>query len=82
MRSDLKFERKVWLLKHPGVVQSISREMQVSASLIYQVLRGAKRSARVAAALAAAGAPGFEESSHEKHLRRAPTKKTSAPRTR
>lgn len=59
MRPELDIERKIWLLRHPGVVRSISRAARVSESLVYQVLRGAKRSARVAAALEAAGAPGF-----------------------
>lgn len=56
MRPELNLERKIWLLRHPGVVHSISRAAMVSESLVYQVLRGAKRSARVAAALEAAGA--------------------------
>ncbi len=56
MRPELDLERKIWLLRHPGVVRSISRNARVSESLVYQVLRGEKRSARIAAALEAAGA--------------------------
>lgn len=59
MKPESQLERKIWLLRHPGVIRTISRNARVSESLVYQVLRGEKRSARIAAALAAAGAPGF-----------------------
>jgi hypothetical protein len=61
MRPELDLERKIWLLTNPGIVTEISRATGRSASLVYQVLRGDKRSRIVAAALAAAGAPGFKE---------------------
>lgn len=59
MKPEHGIERKVWLLKNPGVIARISRAVGRSESLVYQVLRGEKRSARIAAALEAAGAPGF-----------------------
>jgi plasmid stability protein len=59
MRPELDLERKIWLIKHPGVILDISQRAGVSPSFIYRVLHGRARSARVAAALAAAGAPGF-----------------------
>jgi hypothetical protein len=63
MRPELDLERKIWLLKNPGIITEISRTTGRSASMVYQVLRGVKRSRRIAAALAAAGAPGFSQES-------------------
>lgn len=82
MRPELNLERKIWLLKNPGIVTEISRQTGRSASMVYQVLRGDKRSRLVAAALAAAGAPGFsQESSHGKRSTKSSSKKTTIPAT-
>ena len=79
MKSKLPVEVKVWLVTNPGIVTEISRTTGRSASMVYQVLRGDKRSARVAAALAAAGAPGFQkESSHGKRSTKSRPAKTSS----
>jgi|DewCreStandDraft_4_1066084.scaffolds.fasta_scaffold01911_33 hypothetical protein len=67
MRPELDLERKIWLIKHPGVILDISQRANVSPSFIYRVLHGRARSARIAAALAAAGAPGFPK--HERRQR-------------
>lgn len=70
MKPEHGIQRKLWLLKNPGVIAQISRAIGRSESLIYQVLRGEKRSARVAAALAAAGAPGFRQPERRMHMER------------
>lgn len=83
MRSEIALDRKIWLLKNPGIVTEISRQTGRSASMVYQVLRGDKRSARIAKALAAAGAPGFEkESSHGKRSTKSRSAETAARATR
>lgn len=83
MRTEVDLARKIWLLKNPGIVTEISRLTGRSASMVYQVLRGDKRSAPVAAALAAAGAPGFgKESSHGKRSTKSISPKTARSSTR
>lgn len=83
MKSNLPVEVKVWLVTNAGIISAISRQTGRSRSMVYQVLRGAKRSKAIAGALAAAGAPGFQkESSHGKRFTKSSSKKTTSSTTR
>jgi len=62
IKADPALARKVWLYRNPGIVSALSEQLNVSPSLVYKVLSGQRRSSKVSAALAAAGAPGFQES--------------------
>ena len=59
--ADLEVERKVWLARNPRIISRLAEQLDVSPSMVYGVLKGRRRSHRVSAALAAAGAPGFKE---------------------
>lgn len=61
IKADPALARKVWLYRNPGIVSALSEQLNVSPSLVYKVLSGQRRSSKVSAALAAAGAPGFKE---------------------
>lgn len=92
--AELERERKVWLVLNPGIVGQVAAMTGVTSAMVYMVLKGRRRSPRVEAALAAAGAPGFErvaelhargvrkESSHGKSQRKTGSKKTSLTATR
>lgn len=81
--TELERERKVWLVLNPGIVGRLSAMTGVTPAMVYMVLKGRRRSSRVEAALAAAGAPGFsQESSHGKSQRKHSSKKTALPATR
>jgi hypothetical protein len=79
MTTDPDIERKVWLVRNRGLLAALSSKLKVSQSMIYKVLQGKRRSARVAQALAEAGAPGVEVS-HEHAARKRPKKKSAKAR--
>lgn len=81
--AELERERKVWLVLNPGIVSHLAATTGVTPAMVYMVLKGRRRSPRVEAALAAAGAPGFsQESSHGKSQRKRNSKKTAPRATR
>ncbi len=67
MPSKLAQEIKHWLVDTPGAVTEASRRAGVSPSMVYQVLRGDKRSRRVHDVLASMGAPGFAVMKEKAH---------------
>jgi len=65
MESNRK-DKKYWLADNPGIQTRIAEKLGVSASLVSRVYLDRCTSARVAEALARAGAPGFAKSSKRK----------------
>lgn len=81
--TELQRERKVWLVLNPGIVGRLSAMTGVTPAMVYMVLKGRRRSPRVEAALAAAGAPGFSKESSRVNTASKPNpKKTARSATR
>ena len=59
---------RVWLAEHPQIVAKLSARLNFSPSMIYRVLKGNRKSRRIAAALANYGAPGFENAAGQRNF--------------